>query len=407
MDGQKYLEKHSLLCPPGEPSTHYSLSIYLHQISAMAGVQKQTVNTIHLVAFLLEEMEQIQINETIREALDSQMTEFTLDMKTLIEDARERINKHVKTAEEHITKLAAPPVAHLRSSGMTYASVLVNPPAHANPRVAAREGIKARQFMIEGIKNLKFSHLDTLQLKTELNKILIDIGLSKGKFQSVSNSRSGGTVVEMDTDKAVTWLMDNVNQHKLCDKIGSNAEFPTRTFNIIAFNIPITISPEEASHWTEICEANGLEPTTIISAKWAKAVNRSSPNQRTAHLLLTFDNTDVANRAITNGLSICNKHCHVERTKCEPIRCLKCQGWNHYAKDCMEEKDTCGNCAGTHRTSICLATEKSCVSCKSNEHVSWSRTCLVFLQKINEFNARNPACYSFSPQLTPGHGRLW
>ena len=51
-----------------------------------------------------------------------------------------------------------------------------------------------------------------------------------------------------------------------------------------------------------------------------------TPTQRTAHLLLAFNNVEAANRAITNGLIICNRKCHVERAKREPIQCLKCQG---------------------------------------------------------------------------------
>ena len=36
-EGRSFLEKLSLLCPPGEPLTHKALSVCLHQISAMAG----------------------------------------------------------------------------------------------------------------------------------------------------------------------------------------------------------------------------------------------------------------------------------------------------------------------------------------------------------------------------------
>ena len=108
------------------------------------------------------------------------------------------------------------------------------------------------------------------------------------------------------------------------------------------------------------------------------------------HLLLTFSNADAENRAITNGLSICNRRCYVKKVKREPTRCLKCQGWNHLAKDCTEEKDKCSNCTGLHRTSSCLIPTRSCVSCKSSDHASWSRSCPAFLKKINEFNSRNP-----------------
>ena len=88
--GRKFLKKHSLLCPPGEPASHSSLAMCLHQISLMPGLQKPAINAIRSIAFLLHDMEEQQINETVREALDSKMTEFTSDMKLLVEDAKEK-----------------------------------------------------------------------------------------------------------------------------------------------------------------------------------------------------------------------------------------------------------------------------------------------------------------------------
>jgi hypothetical protein len=265
-----------------------------------------------------------------------------------------------------------------------------NPPAHADPRIAAKEGIKARQFLIEGIRNSKLSHLDTPKLKNELNNFLAELNMPTGKLRSITSTRGGGAVVEADSDAAATWLNDVDNQRKLCDLIGSNAEFRTRTYNIIAFNVPTDINLEDASHRQEINEVNDLESPTITSMKWAKAIARRSANQRTAHLLLTINDANAANRAIANGLTICNKRCRVERTKREPSRCLKCQGWNHFAKDCIEEKSSCANCAGPHRTDSCLSGERRCASCKTDDHASWSRTCPTFLRKCDEFNSRNP-----------------
>ena len=123
--------------------------------------------------------------------------------------------------------------------------MLINPPAHANPRVAAREGIKARQFAFEGVKNSKFSHLDSTQLKTELNKILLGLGLTAGKICSVFNARNGSTIVEADNDDAASWFSRPANQRKFCDKIGPSAEFHSRSFNIIAFNVVLTINPND------------------------------------------------------------------------------------------------------------------------------------------------------------------
>ena len=124
-------------------------------------------------------------------------------------------------------------------------------------------------------------------------------------------------------------------------------------------------------------------------ASWTKAIENRSNNQRTAHLYLTFSNINLANRAITNSLSICNKRCHIEKCRKEPLRCLKCQSWNHLAKYCLETDDMCGNCMVKHRTCLCTSTEKKCTSCKTNDHASWCRQCLTFIKKLTELNTRN------------------
>jgi hypothetical protein len=399
LEGRKFLEKHFLLCPPGEPPTNSSLAACLYQISVMAGLQKPVINAVRAVAFLLEEIEDDHINLTVKEAFDSQINEFTNDMKDLIEDAKEKINTHIKTTEERFAKIiiptpvtqqnAATPFTTTNTTTATYATALINPPPHANPKIAAKEGIKARQFMIEGINKSKLNHLDLFQLKTELNRTFANLGLAQGKIRSVINTKNSDTLIEMDSDEATAWL--TANKTRICNEIGPEIKFRTRIYNVIAFNVPLGINPDERGHLQEIGEVNNVEPDIIMSAKWAKPINRRTPEQRTAHLIITFSNADAANRAITNGLNICNRRCRTEKIKREPIRCLKCQGWNHFAKECPSTEDKCGNCTGAHRTNTCTTpNNRKCASCNSNDHASWCRTCPTFIKKQEDFNVRNP-----------------
>jgi hypothetical protein len=195
----------------------------------------------------------------------------------------------------------------------------------------------------------------------------------------------------MDSDAAATWVAEQENRDKICNKIGPGVSFRSRVHNLIAFNVPLGLSPENQNHLLEIGEANSLDPGIITTIKWVKSIHRRTQTQRTAHLFLTYSNADAANRAITNGIFICNRRCQVERVKREPTRCLKCQGWNHFAKECIEEHDKCGNCTKNHRTNDCPnPLTRACVSCKTDDHASWSRDCPTFVKKLNDFNDRNP-----------------
>ena len=166
-EGRSYIEKHLLLCPPGEPPTHASLATCLHQVSALPGVTKPVLNAIRAVTFLLGEMEDTQISGILKDAFDSQITELMTDMATLIEDAKNKLDEHFKDTEGRLNKLMDNMVAQPRQAQPTYASIANNPPPHENPRIAAKEGIKARQFLAEGMASTKFSHTDVFQMKTE------------------------------------------------------------------------------------------------------------------------------------------------------------------------------------------------------------------------------------------------
>lgn len=124
----------------------------------MAGLPKQAINAIRALAFLLEELEELAINKTIRAAFDIQIMEFTSDVKLLIEDANLKIDQHLKEAVEQVTqavKLAHLPLTQNPQVAQTkrltnttntanpYANALINPPPNVNLVLAAKEGIKA------------------------------------------------------------------------------------------------------------------------------------------------------------------------------------------------------------------------------------------------------------------------
>ena len=389
------------------------LSICLHQIAAISGIPKTALNAIRSTALLLKEVEEEAINKTVRSAFDSQITEFMSDMQLLIEDVKSKIDTHLKDAlkpwsqgtatlptptlslplPKEVTQTQPNSRPTLTNAATSYTSVLINPPSHANPRLAAREGIKARQFLLfdePGENAMPLQH-DLQQLKAHMNKALRDVGASIGNIRSVIHQREGrGILIEVDSDLLAKWLANKFNRVEFCGRLGTGVTFKSRAYNIISFNVPLNINPENPVHREEINQANQLDENTVSAARWAKPTTRRVPNQQMAHLILSFYNPEAANRAISNGLQICNKNCHAARLKKEPLRCMKCQGWNHMAKQCEYTIDKCSSCGKDHKSEKCSHTRsKWCVSCKSNDHASWSRECLVFLRKMDELNTRH------------------
>ena len=95
---------------------------------------------------------------------------------------------------------------------------------------------------------MKFSHMDVFQIKMELNNILGGLGLVDGKIWLISKLHNGGILIEMDSDVATTWLTNQDNQAKFCTKIGQGMQFHTQVHQLIAFNAPLGITPEDPKH---------------------------------------------------------------------------------------------------------------------------------------------------------------
>jgi hypothetical protein len=74
------------------------------------------------------------------------------------------------------------------------------------------------------------------------------------------------------------------------------------------------------------------------------------------------------------------------------VRCFKCSGYRHIAKECRHEV-ACPKCAGAHELSKCESREIKCINCITTNknlnlnfdvlHSAWHRDCPVFVRKIN------------------------
>ena len=246
--------------------------------------------------------------------------------------------------------------------------------------------------MLEGVtRESRFGDMNNSQLKSELKKILREMG-TKGKgIRMVTKQRLGGILIEAENDMVATWLRKDSNAKEFCQNIGPGTKFKTRTHELIAYNVPLTMEPANPNHLIEIHEVNQLDSGTIKSARWVKPIVRRSPSQRSAHLILSFTDVNAANRALSGGITVCRSRVKVGKIKKEPIRCLTCQKWNHYANECKASEDTCSNCAEPHRTNQCPnPLIRRCVSCKTSDHASWSRDCPMFATKTDEYNNRYP-----------------
>ena len=427
--GRAFLEERLLFVPDGAPLTMDGLASTLFQISALPGIGRTAVNSVRAVAYLLKEIELGEVAEAIRDIANAQFNEMTKDLKEFTEGLTEKMTKDLEkkaaVLEKKTTELTevAEKAAQQAGNAGSYRDALTRAtsgaPPDANPRLAAKESIRQRQSLIDLPKGSTLSDCTNSIL---VGKFAEAMGRATGqqhKIRSALKLQNGGILVEMVTDEGAAWLALKANAEAFLLELGeSEASFKTRSFNVIAYYVPLTLDTNSIKDRQEIEETNSIPKDGLTKLRWIKPPIRRREDQRFAHIIATFSDAETANRAIVNGLSICHKRVSVAKCKKEPIRCLKCQGWDHIASECVFPKDVnvCGTCGGRdHWTSKCPKRDATyCTSCRMYDHTSWDRGCPTFLRKTEELNARDPAndlpffpakeSWTWAPSY-PSHGR--
>ena len=211
------------------------------------------------------------------------------------------------------------------------------------------------------------------------------------KVVAVLKTRGDALLLTFNSKDACGWVRRADNISTFTETFAKNSFVRQRRYNLVVPRVPLTFNPEDPKHLRELEEANGLAKYSLYKAKWIKPVERRRPDQLFAYLMLTALDVEAANAIIRDGLFICSARVRPTKQKQEPMQCMKCRKWGHFAAACTAEEDTCGSCGEAHRTAACTASGKvHCVSCKEDSHPSRDRRCPEFLRRCAIFDERNP-----------------
>jgi hypothetical protein len=201
----------------------------------------------------------------------------------------------------------------------------------------------------------------------------------------------GGFIILFKDKEVVKWLQDLGAEFEFTTGLSRDAVIVQRSYSILVPCIPLTFDLTNEEHLREVKECNSIPAGTITKARWIKPVNRRLLGQRAAHAIFILKDITIANKFIRDGLKVCGLHIHPSRLKNEPMQCMKCRQWGHFAHACMASTDMCRTCREEHRTSECDSKEKTFWgSCKLNTHASWDRDCPEFCIRCEQYNENYP-----------------
>lgn len=263
-----------------------------------------------------------------------------------------------------------------------------------DPKILRDMDRKARQILIETL-DPNITGASQAEIKEKVSAAIAKIAdpapPKDTTILEVSKIRKGGFTILFKDKEVVSWLQDPGAEFEFTSEVSRDASIIKRSYSLLVPRIPLSFDPTNDDHLREIEECNGIPAETITKARWIKPVNRRMPGQRAAHTVFTFNDITTANEHIRDGLKICGLHIRPSRLKHEPMQCMKCRRWGHFAHACIASADTCGTCGEEHRTNTCNSKEKTfCVSCQTNTHASWDRECPEFRRRCNQFDENYP-----------------
>jgi hypothetical protein len=211
-------------------------------------------------------------------------------------------------------------------------------------------------------------------------------------IEEIIKLHNNGIIILFGSKEAAEWLQ-NSSQAELTftSYLAPDSHIRLRQHNILVPKTPITLDPSNEAHLREIEEVNGLKEGSISKIRWVKPERRRNPSQHLAHAIFSLSSAEAANVCIRDGLFIHGIKSYPSKLKHEPMQCLKCKKWGHFANQCTASRDTCGTCGGDHWTNACTEpTKRYCVSCSAHSHASWDRRCPEFLRRCTQFDETHP-----------------
>ncbi|KAG1854753.1 hypothetical protein C8R48DRAFT_660903 [Suillus tomentosus] len=337
------------------------------------------------------------ISPTIKKLQDN------LTSSTSIENRLDKIHQDVSNLNAQVKQIS--------QQGSYKAALLTglrnsDDPISQDVQRAARVAIKARQILINinpesPLAPGKSLHSQLVEKIKNALKTLVKTDTPDLELRSVTQYQNGGTIIEMIEEEAAAYIKRqrtsrswNIRPIRTSDPSDPKScmynKYHDRAYPVIIQFVPLTFNPSDQTQIQDVEQENKWEPGTITSAKWVKPPSKHSPSQRVAHLLITLKDPNTANIGIRDGITINQNKLQLKKNKREPIRCTKCQRYGHIARDCIQHHDTCANCAEEHRTSECTNKDLTrCVSCKTDDHASWARTCPELERRCTDLDSRD------------------
>ena len=428
---KKWLTKEELLID-GEDVTPTTLAQALMWLAAGEKCTvDQLVDGIRAVAFCLDDCGYGEVVDTavveIKETAASWMEEAKKVVQKAVDDMVVIASKKIKesgtsTWAEHMDAVDQDACLGVTRGAPSYAQKAAsNPmPGRSSTSIdydhAAREALKRRRVLIDGIEGIKSAAggLSPAEIVQKANIALTAARIDNEgsgtepevdpKAVAARVLENGGVVLELETEEAVTWVLDSEVRKSFERNFGGSAKLVDKSFQVVVCFLPVVLRDSLADSIPKIEEDNCVATGAIAKCRWLKDPKHWNQNQCFAHAVFSFNDRINACTFIQQGVIIVGQRFQVKKLEDLPRRCFKCQRIDHLAIKCMEIHEVCPLCAGAHTSDQCkvLPVNYRCINCTKAKipanHAAWDRNCPSLALEKKRRDAKNPdSQYKYFP----------
>ena len=293
-----------------------------------------------------------------------------------------------------------------RATQMTYAAkVRGNAPSnYEQAALVAKGNLLDRQVVVRKAHDADSDQLASLTERELVQKATIALELmgiaasdrpTGMKFIEARRTQSGTVIYTLDATASADYLRRDDVMRAFMDHFGGTSALHARAYQVVVEHVPVTfdVTSTDALHRAE--EASGLPRGAIYEARWIKPTHLRGPGQKVAFIIMGFSSRETANHAMNYGVVLEGKHCRTRKLLPEPKRCVKCQGYGHFARECTSTRDVCARCAGEHRTTdqdcpVGKGQTTKCANCNTTGHGAADRSCDEYKRRLAQMRARDP-----------------
>jgi hypothetical protein len=277
-------------------------------------------------------------------------------------------------------------------------------PSYEQAALVAKDNLLDRQVVVRKAWDVDTDQLASLTERELVEKASVALELMGAaasdrpagmKFIGARKTQSGAVIYTLDATASANYLRQEAVMRAFMDHFGGSSSLHVRAYQLVVEHVPIAFNVTSMDALHRVEEASELPARAVYEARWIKPVHLRSAGQRVAFLIMGFSSREAANHAMNYGIVIEGKHCRTRKLLPEPKRCVKCQGYGHFARECKSTKDVCTRCAGEHRTTdqgcpVGKGQPMRCVNCAKDGHGAADRGCEEYRRRLTQMRAKDP-----------------